>query len=254
MNVLRVENLSFSYLNEKKVLNGVDFRFNNGVFYIIAGPNGCGKTTFLKILCGIYKNYKGGLFLNRSGIVYNMKFMKNIDIASYISYVPGDISIYFDFSAMDVILMGRRRFKGIFETYNYKDKEAVYDVAKDIGILNIIDSDFNKLSNGERQLVLIAQAIVQDTDIVLVDEPTSHLDIKHKVDILKVLKDMSHEKGKTVIAVMHELKAAAHFSDEIIFMKDGRFIYNIKSSDFENKLLEISKVYDIDLNQIKVFL
>lgn len=251
--ILEVKDLSFSYTKKKKVLDGISFRFDKGVFYVIAGANGAGKSSFLKVLSGIYKNYQGDIFLNTNGTISNMKGMRNIQIASYLSYLPSDIGVYFDFSVFDVILMGRRRFKGFFDGYDYNDKMAVYEVAKEVGILDIIDANFNEISNGERQLVLIAQSLVQQTDILLIDEPTSHLDIKHKLEILKILKDIS-KKGRTVISVMHDLKPARCFSDEIIFMKEGRIVLNINSSDFENNLSALSNIYDVEVVEIGKFL
>ncbi len=252
--MIKVSDLSFEYIKGLKVLNGVKFEFEKGMFYAICGPNGSGKTTFIKIMAGIYKDYFGSVRIKKENFYTDLKLIDELELSKLISYVPGDISIYFDFYVKDLLLMGRRRFHSFFSFYNEYDTDAAYKLAKTMGIAHLFNRRINEISNGERQMVLIAQAKLQDTDIILIDEPTSHLDIKHKIQILNELKKETTLNQKTVIAVMHDLKIASYFSNQMIFLKNGSIYFELESNKFMDNIDKISNIYDITEDEMKRFL
>ncbi|MGC8867354.1 MAG: ABC transporter ATP-binding protein [Elusimicrobiales bacterium] len=252
--MIKISGLSFEYIRGIKVLNGLNFDFEGGRFYALCGPNGCGKTTFLKIISGIYKNYLGSVRIRKDNSYAELKLLNEVELSKLVSYVCGDTFFYFDFYVKDILLMGRRRFHSFFSFYSDEDIDLIYDVARAMRIEHLFNRRINELSNGERQMVLIAQAAVQKTSIILVDEPTSHLDIKHRIEILSMLKEMVINEKLTVIAVMHDLKAASYYFDQMLFMKNGSICLNFSSNEFYANIDKISSVYEITSDVIKRFL
>jgi len=245
--VIEVKELYFKY-NSHNVINGINYSLNYSNFIGICGPNGCGKTTFLKIISGIYKNYAGSVKVFGK----NIRESTNREISKIISYVPGSVFTPFDFKVFDIILMGRILYQNFLSGYSQDDFLRVYNIATDLRIESILKRNFNSLSNGEKQVVMIAQALVQETPIILLDEPTSHLDINHKIKIFNILKSKSFKKK--IIVVLHDLKIAFDYCDRIIFMKDGNFRFEIKASELENNYKPISDIYSVNVESIKKYL
>ncbi len=247
--MIEVKDLSFSY-NGKRVIDGISFNIEKGKMVSISGPNGSGKTTLLKILARIIDYYDGEVLIEKKRIKeYTLK-----GISRLISYVPGEVNTPFDFKVRDIVLMGRLPYISFLGSYRNEDLEIVERVAKDIGIDLIMERYYNTLSNGEKQLVLVAQAVAQQTKIIIMDEPTSHLDIKHKINIFEFLKNESKIKGTTIIVVLHDLKLAEEFCDEVLFLKEGKLIYNILGRDIKYFTKSISSVYEIDEEIFKKYL
>ncbi|MCX7641562.1 MAG: ABC transporter ATP-binding protein [Elusimicrobiales bacterium] len=249
-----LENISFKYDKNIEVIGNIDYSFVNKKFYVICGPNGSGKTTLLKIISGIYKNYHGNVYLRIDDSNLEIKNLSEKIISKYISFVPSEVYTPFNFTVENIMLMGRRRFKGFFESYTKEDKMLVENIAFEFGIYELLGKKFNELSMGEKQITLIAQALVQDTDIILVDEPTAHLDPKHKIKILDILKKLVEMKNKTIIAVMHDIFAASKISDEMIFIKKGKIMLNIKSLEFSENIIEIASIFDVNPDRINLFI
>ncbi|MEF3281052.1 MAG: ABC transporter ATP-binding protein [Elusimicrobiota bacterium] len=238
--MIAVNKLSFSY-NGKRVLYDISFEIEEGRIISLSGPNGSGKTTLLKILSQIIKNYSGEIFIDGK----NLKEYKKSEISQLISYVPSEVNTPFDFKVNDIILMGRIPYTGFLNSYSKKDYEVIKSISRDIGINHILDRYYNTLSNGEKQLVLLAQSLSQGSKIVVMDEPTSHLDIKHKVRIFEILKNEVKEKGLTVISVLHDLKLAKEFCDDVLFLKDGRLILKTRALQISENISSIASIYDI---------
>ncbi len=219
MAVLEVRNLYFSY-KETPVLDDVSYNFKRGVFYGILGPNGCGKSTFLDLLLGYLKPEKGEVILEQK----NIKKYKKREIAKKIAYVPQNYAVNFPYTAEEIVLMGRYPYIPKFSLPTKKDYQLVEHIEKLMELDSLRHRIITNLSGGEKQRVMIARAIAQDTQLTLLDEPTSNLDIKHSLKILDIFRKKVKKENKTVICVFHNINEAAQFCDELIFMKKGNII------------------------------
>lgn len=211
--MLTVKNLEFS-LGKKKILNGVSFEVPKGKFVGIIGPNGAGKSTLLKNIYGVHEFSKGEVFLNGQSI----KKMSRKERAQKIAALSQEEDHQFDFSVEKIVEMGRYPYKKFFEEYSDKDKMIVHEMLHKTGMADYSHRDFNTLSGGEKQRVLISRALAQKTDFLILDEPTNHLDIVYQLQIIDLIKHL----GITVLAALHDLNIAAIFCDYIFVMKDGK--------------------------------
>lgn len=240
---VRVDKLSFSY-GKEEVLKDISLSFQKGKFYSIIGPNGSGKTTLLKNISKMLSISKKTVFLNEQDAVK----LSNKDISRSLAVVPQNISIEYEFTAYDIVIMGRTPFKKRFEDYNKKDKEIAEKSMKLTSTWELKDKLITALSGGEQQRVIAARALCQETDIILLDEPTSHLDIQHQLAFLNIFKSL--KKDITVIAVMHDLNLASLYSDEIILLERGRIIEQGKPEKVITRE-NIKKTYNIDVDIIR---
>jgi len=219
MYALEVNNLKFGYKKDL-VLNGLSFNIEKGRFVSIIGPNGSGKSTLLKILSQLYTPLSGNVLIYGDDI----NDFKKKELARKIALVPQDTTIDFEFTVKDIVYMGRHPYKGRFQ----KDDENDYSIVrKSMEMTNTIylkDRLITEISGGERQRVIIAKALAQDPSIILLDEPTSHLDINHQVEILNLLKKLNRDKGTTIVIVVHDINLASRYSDEIILLNEGKII------------------------------
>ncbi len=215
----KCEKIEFSY-DIVPILTNISTEFEKGYFYGILGPNGCGKTTLLNILSGISDNQEGKvLFGNEEINIWTIK-----QRAKKIAYVhQKKDTLEFDFSVRDIIIMGRYAYLSRFNPISLDDNKVVDDIINEMGIDNIKDKSYLKLSGGEQQKVTIARAIAQEADILLLDEPTSHLDINYQIELMEFFRKLV-SKGIIVIAVLHDLNLATQFCDKLVLMKKGRII------------------------------
>ncbi len=219
MIAVNAKNIVFGY-SSTPVIRDVSFQAESGEFISIIGPNGSGKSTLLKTINGLYIPESGQVEL----LGKNIEEYKRKDIAKKISLVPQDTSLDFEFTIEEVVTMGRHPFKGRFEKEDAMDKELIYEAMEMTNTFDIRDRLITEISGGERQRVFIAKALAQNTQIMLLDEPTSHLDINHQIDILNLLRKMNQEKGITIILVIHDINLATRYSDRILLLKKGSII------------------------------
>ena len=213
---IKIENLSFAY-NEALVLKGIDLKFAKTGFTSIVGPNGSGKSTLLKQISGILKPSQGSLIIND----VNIEAISKKDIAKMMAVVPQNTALEFDYKVMDVVLMGRYPYISRFKGETPRDREIAIENMKYTNTYQFKDRSFNQLSGGERQRVILAQALTQQPKILLLDEPISHLDLQHQIEIMTLIKKLSMDQELTVVAVLHDLNIAAAYSETIIMLKDG---------------------------------
>ena len=214
---VKVENLKFSYGN-KSILKDISLNFDKGKFYSIIGPNGSGKSTLIKNLSKILPPMANSVFIDKIDI----STISNKNLSQKISVIPQDIKIEYDFTVFDVVMMGRSPYKRRFEDFNVEDEKIVEKYMKATNTWYLKDKLITELSGGESQRVIAARALTQETDIILLDEPTSHLDIQYQIEFLKIFKNL--RMNKVIIAVPHDLNLAATFSDEIILINKGEII------------------------------
>lgn len=214
---VKVENLKFSYGN-KIILKDISLNFDKGKFYSIIGPNGSGKSTLIKNLSKILPPMANSVFIDKIDI----SNINNKKLSQKISVIPQDIKIEYDFTVFDVVMMGRSPYKRRFEDFNVEDEKIVEKYMKATNTWYLKDKLITELSGGESQRVIAARALTQETDIILLDEPTSHLDIQYQIEFLKIFKNL--RMNKVIITVLHDLNLAATFSDEIILINKGEII------------------------------
>lgn len=214
--IIEVKNINFCY-GEKPVLKDINFIITKGTFVSIIGPNGSGKTTLLKNISSLLAPSEGLILLEGR----NIGKYKKKELARKLAYVPQSITTDFEFSVMDIVLMGRSPYLSTFQSETKEDIELAVEAMRMTNTLELKDKKITEISGGERQRVIIACALAQTPQIILLDEPVSNLDIQHQVEVLSILKKLNREKGMTVVTVLHDLNLAAEYSDSIMLLKDG---------------------------------
>lgn len=237
--ILETEGLEFSYDDEIRVLNDIDLELKKGEIMAVIGPNGSGKSTLLKCLDNILESQRGRVLVDGVDIdEYDLG-----ELPKKIGYVPQVEEKGFLSTVLDTVLMGRKPY--ISWKPSDKDLRITEEIIEELGIKSIAMRDIHNLSGGQRQKVFIARAVAQQPDILLLDEPTSSLDLKHQLEVLNIIKEQT-EEGIGVIMAIHDLNMAVRYSDRIVMLKDGE-IY--ESGDREIITPErIERVYDVKVH------
>ncbi|MDR0523083.1 MAG: ABC transporter ATP-binding protein [Candidatus Methanoplasma sp.] len=222
---LEVEGLCFSY-SGKPVLEGITFSAGVGEVVGIIGQNGCGKTTLLSCINALYAPSSGEARIDGVSI----RGMPKRDVAKKIAFVTQSANITFPFTVFDTVMMGRYPWVGFEGNSRERDLEAVYRAMRDTGVLDFADRPVNELSGGERRRVMIARALAQEPEVLLLDEPTLHLDISHQFDLMELVRGLAAEKGITVLIVTHDIVLAARYCGRVMILKD-RGIYRIGDTE-----------------------
>ena len=215
--ILDINNIHFSYRRGVEVLKGVSFSLLKGESLTIFGPNGSGKSTLIKIILGFIKPDEGSVKFEGREILK----LKSRERARILSYVPQRPNLTFPLTVFNYVLLGRTPYINGFVRKSDYDK-VLYWMDR-VGILHLKDRDFLSLSEGEKQLALLSRVLSQETPIILLDEPLSHLDLRFRTRILKILLEVKGE-GKSMISVFHHLSSVKFLSDRVIFLKDGRIL------------------------------
>ena len=210
-----------------QILEKVHFTVKTGTFLGILGPNGSGKTTLLKSISRVLKPRKGAILID----AVNVYKMKNADVAKQMAVVPQDSSIAFSFTSLQVVLMGRAPHLSRLQSEGEKDFVIAKQAMEYTGTWNLANRLVTELSGGERQRVIIARALTQQPTVLLLDEPTSHLDISNQLEIMDLLKQLCVEKKLLIVGVFHDFNLAARYCDSIILLKDGKIVAAGKASD-----------------------
>jgi len=212
-----VADVSFAY-DTTPVLLDLSFTLKRGKFYGVVGPNGCGKTTLLDLLIGNRVPLSGSVsFKGKPVSLYRRR-----SLAQQISLVPQEFDTGFGYTVEEIVMMGRHPYISRFASPSAEDWQQVDLAMRIIGIDDLKNRYTNELSGGQKQRAVVARALAQNTDVLIFDEATSSLDIKYSLEIFNVARKLVRDKGRTVIAVIHNLNLAAAYCDELIFMKDGR--------------------------------
>jgi iron complex transport system ATP-binding protein len=241
---VQVQNLSFCYRNF--ALRIEHLQFENAKLTSIVGPNGAGKTTFLKCISAILPVSKGSLFIDGRDI----GTMREDERARLLAYVPQEHSSVFNYTVLDFILMGRAPYLPMFSTPSARDVEIAQESLDFVALGHYAARPYFQLSSGERRLVLIARALAQKSDILILDEPTSFLDPKHETEILELAKKLAAEKQKTVLVTLHNLDMAVKYSDAMVFMKQGQVVASGRPDDILDEAL-LERVYEIKMSIIR---
>jgi iron complex transport system ATP-binding protein len=239
VSLLRISNIDFSYGN-RKVLDQVNLEVKTGEVICIVGENGAGKSTLIKCINGINRVASGPIeFQGRQ-----IKEIPKKKLSRLIGYVPQSTPINFPATVFDVILLGR--IPHIEWKVGKKDREIVSDIILELNIEHLAFRPFNQLSGGERQKVLIARALVQQPKLLLLDEPTSDLDLRHQLEVMETIRNAVKEGADmSAIIAIHDLNLASKFSDKIAVMHKGRIEVTGKSTEVITADI-ISRVYGIE--------
>ena len=215
--MLEVKSLSAGY-SDTHVLEHVDFRIPSGKVTVILGPNGCGKSTLLKALCGIIPADSGQVVLDGENILT----LPQRQLAQRVAYLAQSRQIP-DITVERLVLHGRFPYLGYPRRYR-KEDYAIADAAmKTMGVAELADELVQNLSGGQRQKVYIAMALAQDTPVILLDEPTTYLDISHQLQLMQQAR-MLAAQGKTVAMIIHDLPHAFQTADHMILMQEGKIV------------------------------
>ena len=204
-------------LGKCRVLDAVSLVVEPGEWVNIIGPNGAGKTTLLRSLLGTVEHH-GSIELGGEVV------SKPIDRARRLAYVPQSPVMPGGMLVGDYVLLGRTPHRGIFGRDSDTDCNIAMDVLRRLDLEGFVDREVGSLSGGERQRVVLARALAQQTDVVLLDEPTTALDLGHQQDVLDLVESLRHEQGLTVIATLHDLTLAARYGDRIALLSGGRIV------------------------------
>lgn len=243
--ILDVDNVSFSY-NSLDVLDGVRFTVSRGDFIGIIGPNGSGKSTLLKCISNVLKTDGGTIRFHEKPV----DEYSRTELAREMAVVSQNTEVTFGFTCEEIVLMGRSPYIPRFSSEQERDYKLVHEAMKATNTLHLAKRIIANISGGERQRVIIAQALAQQPKLLLLDEPTSHLDIKHQVELLDLLVKLNKEEGLTVIVVMHDLNLAALYCDYLIMLSEGK-IYSIGTCEQVITADNVESVYGTSVSIVK---
>ena len=215
-NAISVKNLRFSY-DSIPVLKNLNFEIKKSSFISILGPNGAGKSTVVNLMSKVLTGYDGEILIEGS----NIRDLNQIEIAKKIAVVPQSTSIGFNFSVFETVLLGRYPYLSRFKSESQEDFKIVKEVMKLTRTEIFKDKNYNELSGGEKQRVIIAQTLVQNSPIIILDEPTSHLDINFQIEFMELFFSLFKNQKKTIIGIFHDINLAIQYSEKIMLLKDG---------------------------------
>jgi cobalamin transport system ATP-binding protein len=215
--LVEVERLSFAY-GVIEAVKDLSFSVGKGEVFGLLGPNGSGKSTVVRLLSRVLTPRSGRVnFAGRDLATYSRE-----ELARQIAVVPQETAIELPFSVLEVVLMGRSPHLGRFGFERAEDLTIAHRVMAQTGVSELVTREIHELSGGERQRVILARALAQEPRVLLLDEPTAFLDIKHQVEVYDLIKALSQQDGLTVIAILHDLNLAALYCDRLALLKAGR--------------------------------
>jgi iron complex transport system ATP-binding protein len=236
--MIRIENISAGYLN-RAVLKNISCSINSNDFFGIIGKNGAGKSTLLKVLCKLIEPYSGNIFIDNK----NITSFKKKDFAKTISFLPQYVDTSLSFTVSEFIMFGRYPYMNILKIPSNDDYAVVKKVMDFLFITDFAERKISEISGGEKQRVLIAQVLAQETGIVVFDEPTSHLDIGVQHNILEILRDLNEKYNKTIILTLHDLNSAGEFCSKLALIESGK-ICNYGTPEKVLNYKNIERVYN----------
>lgn len=234
--LLKVRNLTISY-KENNIIDNIDLDIEKGKVYSIIGPNGCGKTTLIRTMSRSMKAKSGKVFLNDKDIFK----MKTKNVAKKMAVLCQNNNAISEVTVKELVSYGRYSHKNWWKASSDDDDSIVNWALEKTGLLDFASRKINNLSGGERQRAWIAMAIAQKPEILVLDEPTTYLDICHQLEIMELVSKLNKQEGITIIMVLHDINHAARYSDELIVLKD-KHIYK-QGQPFE--ILEHSVLRDV---------
>ena len=243
--LVALEAVDVGYRN-RVVLRDVSFEIGSGERVALVGPNGAGKSSLLRVLAGLVGVRRGSVLLDRRPI----ESLGRAAIARLISAVPA-ASLPFAMRVEEVVALGRLPHEDPIRGLRPADRAAVAAAIDRVGLGHLLGRDVRELSLGERQLVLLALAVAQEAPLMLLDEPTVHLDLRHQVETMDLLVDLNERDGTTVVAVLHDLTLAAHFFPRVLALDHGRLVADGPARDVLSPAI-VQDVFGVDPMLLRV--
>lgn len=216
--MIRIQGITFRHPRmEKPVLNDIDFSVEQGRIAVLLGPNGCGKTTLFKCIAGLWRPLSGRVWLDGR----ELSSLDHGERAKLLAVVPQDHVPPFPYSVLEAVLMGRAPHVGPYSLPSAHDSALALESLHSVGMSHLAERPYTRISGGERQMVLIARALAQDAPVLLLDEPTSHLDFRNQHHVLAMVRRVAEEKGLTVLMTLHDPNLAAGFAHQVIMLKNS---------------------------------
>ncbi|GAA4576705.1 ABC transporter ATP-binding protein [Planotetraspora kaengkrachanensis] len=216
---LAARELSVGYGN-RLIIEGLDLELPAGAFTVVIGPNACGKSTLLRTLARLLAPRGGAALIDGE----DLHAQPTRELARRLSVLPQSPVTPEGVTVADLVARGRQPYQRWFRQWGAEDSAAVERALALTGLTDVRDQSVEALSGGQRQRVWIAMTLAQDTDALLLDEPTTYLDLAHQVEVLDLLRRLNRDGGRTVIAVLHDLNQACRYADHLVVMKDGRVV------------------------------
>lgn len=238
--MIKLENISFSYNKKKEFIQDLSLEFKSGEITTILGPNGSGKSTLLHMMSTYLKPKSGKIYLGDK----DLGKLKQKEIAKYISCVYQENEAPDDITVRDLVSFGRNIYSNVKKEDKEENKRMIDFALKATGIEEIQDKKVVNLSGGQKQRAFIAMSLAQNTEVLLLDEPTTYLDIYHQIEILEVVKSLNEKYNITIVMVLHDLNQAINYSHNIVIMKNGKLIKQGKSTEVLNEQT-IKDVYNV---------
>lgn len=238
--MIKLENISFSYNKKKEFIQDLSLEFKSGEITTILGPNGSGKSTLLHMMSTYLKPKSGKIYLGDK----DLGKLKQKEIAKYISCVYQENEAPDDITVRDLVSFGRNIYSNVKKEDKEENKRMIDFALKATGIEEIQDKKVVNLSGGQKQRAFIAMSLAQNTKVLLLDEPTTYLDIYHQIEILEVVKSLNEKYNITIVMVLHDLNQAINYSHNIVIMKNGNLIKQGKATEVLNEQT-IKDVYNV---------
>ncbi len=238
---MEIRNLSFAY-EKTKILNNINLKIKRGGVSTLMGANGCGKSTLLNLISRNLKPDSGRVLLHKKDIYdyKNKEFARELGMVHQHNRIMGDITV------RRLVSYGRTPYLKPLQKYSEDDLKHIDFALEMTGLKELEEREVAKLSGGQRQRVFIAMALAQKSDILLLDEPTTYLDIKYQIDILSLVRRINKDLGITIVMVLHDIMQAINYSDEVIGMSKGQIVFQGKPEEVLSDKI-ISDLYDTKL-------
>ncbi len=239
--MLRADAVSFGYGDSGFVLADVSVAITPGSLTGLLGPNGCGKTTLLKLLSGVLRPQRGRVLLGDRPLAA----MPRRELARHIAVVPQETHPAFDYSVTEMVLMGRHPHLGVFQLEGPADFDAAREALDATGTAHLGARNYMTLSGGEKQRVIIASALAQGTETLLLDEPTASLDLGYQLEVAGLLARLTRERQVTMVLATHDLNLAASVCGRLVVMRAGRVLAQGPTRDVLTTAM-VRELYDVD--------
>ncbi|MER5973016.1 ABC transporter ATP-binding protein [Streptomyces sp. NPDC002055] len=216
---LTARDLTLAY-EQRTVVEGLDLDVPDGRVTVVVGPNACGKSTLLRALGRLLRPARGAALLDGR----DLSRIPTRTVAQQLGLLPQTPAAPEAITVADLVARGRQPHQRWWQQWSAEDERAVADAMDRTAVTDLAERPVDELSGGQRQRVWIAMALAQETGLLLLDEPTTYLDIAHQIEVLDLLRQLNHQRGRTVVAVLHDLNQAARYADHLVAMKAGRIV------------------------------
>jgi len=239
--MLSASEVAYGYARQAFMLRDISLSVPRGSLTGLLGPNGCGKTTLLKLLSGVLHPQQGTVW-------YDGRALRHIgrrELARHVAVVPQETHPAFDYTAIEMVLMGRHPHLGLFQLEGPHDLATAHDAMVATGTADLAERPYMTLSGGEKQRVVIASALAQSPDALLLDEPTASLDLGYQLEVAALLSRLNRERGVTMVLATHDLNLAAGLCDTLVLLRGGRVLAQGPTREVLTAPM-IAQLYDVD--------